>query len=197
MSPEALLNLLNNNQEKNVGYTDDFSRDNGWLKGWGSFNISGNSIIISDSQSEDSALTFLGGTYLWQDYYFQAKVSLAKGNAFALTARYHDENNFVSCDFADDHVALTQRVKKADLPDTETLLGTNLSSGREAVVGIFVRQGTGSCFLDGKKVVTGPIDNSLKHGGISFKIWDPNPSQKGITLTVKELRTSNTSPVLP
>jgi peptidoglycan/xylan/chitin deacetylase (PgdA/CDA1 family) len=197
LGPKDLLNLLNNNQEKTIGYTDDFSQDNGWLKGWGSFNISGNSITISDSQSEDSALTFLGGTYLWQDYYVQAKTRLFKGNAFALTARYYDENNFVSCDFSDDHVALAQRVKKADLLDTETLLETNLNSGREAIVGISVKQGMGSCFLDGKKVVTGPIDNSLKHGGISFKIWDPNPAQKGSALTIRDLRTSALPPALP
>jgi len=51
---QDLLKMLSDNNDKTVNYADDFSRDNGWLKGWGTFSIAKNAMTISDSQTEDS-----------------------------------------------------------------------------------------------------------------------------------------------
>ncbi len=186
-SAEKFLNLLNNNQDKPLNYIDDFSCDNGWIKGWGSLNINNGAMEISDSRNEDSGLAFLSGSRLWKDYFFRADVVLSKSNAFALTGRYANENNYVSCDFADNYIALTQRIKGQDRPDVEVLRLTNLNTVRKVQVGIMVNKNQAGCYLDGKLAVSGLIDSDLDHGGVSFKIWDSNPEQKGGVLRVKKV----------
>lgn len=188
ISAAQLLAMLKNTETKPIDFQDDFSQDKGWIRGWGASNIGKGGMTISDSQEEDSGLVFLSGSYLWKDYFTEARAVLLKGHAFALSARYEDENNYVSCDFSDSHVALTQRLAGKDLPDVEVPPPANLNIGREALVGIQVSGNQGSCFLDGKPVVSGPLESDLNHGGISIKIWDT--IEKGSTLLVKNLRVS-------
>ncbi|OGI16902.1 MAG: hypothetical protein A2Z52_00860 [Candidatus Moranbacteria bacterium RBG_19FT_COMBO_42_6] len=188
MSSEELLQLLENGQSKSMAYEDNFSQNKGWLRGWGNITVEKSGMFISNSKEDDSGLAFLSGSYLWKDYFAQAKVSLLKGNAFAFNARYYDENNYVSCDFSDGFVSLTQRIKGKGLPDIEVLQQTGLTSGREAEVGIYVVKDQASCYLNGKPVVTGTIEKDLEHGGISFKIWDSE--RKGTMLQVKKIQVS-------
>lgn len=190
MGGNELLKMLADNKDKPINYTDNFSMDNGWLKGWGISKIDKNTLTISDSPTEDSGLTFLSGTYLWSDYYAEARISLVKGSGFAITARYKDENNYVTCDFSDTHMALTQRVDKIDKPDIEVDQIFNFSSRNNFIAGIYVYGNQASCFLDGQEIVTGAIENGLTHGGISFKIWDFDKNIKGSTVVIKNLKVS-------
>lgn len=189
ITSEGLLNMIEGAQTKAMGYEDDFSQNKGWIRGWGSMIIGENAMTISDSQEEDSGLAFLSGSYLWRNYFAEAKVALQKGDAFAFSARYYDENNYVSCDFSNSHIALTQRVRGQDMPDIEAPQVTYLNSGREAEVAIYVNNNQASCYLDGKAVVSGTLSSELEHGGISFKVWDS--VQKGTTLQVKKIKVSD------
>lgn len=189
ISSEELLKMLEDTQSKSLAYEDDFSQNQGWLRGWGSVTMGKNGMIISDSQEDASGQAFLSGSYLWKDYFAQAKIALLKGNAFAFSARYYDENNYVSCDYSGGHVSLSQRIRGKDMPDIEVLQQTNLSSGREAEIAIYVSKNQASCYLDGKLAVTGPVERDLEHGGISFKVWDT--LEKGTTLQVKKVKVSD------
>ena len=191
LNGEQLQKMLVNLESKPANYKDNFSEDNGWLRGWGTVNISNNRLNISDSQFEDSGLAFLGGSYLWKDYWVKARANISKGTAFAIGARYYDENNYVACDFADGHVTLSQRVNGTDLPDIEIIGDNNISRGRDVESGIFISGKQAGCYLDGKLIVEGTIDDRLEHGGINFKIW--NTGQKGSALSVKELEVSDKS----
>lgn len=189
MNDQELLNMLNNNQEKTLPYADNFSRNNGWLKGWGIINFSENSMTISDSAEDDSAMTFLGGSYLWKDYYARTEVKIFNKTAFAMTARFQNESNFASCEFSDNYISLTQTINKNEKADINTAVNTNLSGGRPAQIGIAVFGNQVSCFLDGQKIVSGELDKRLNHGGVGFKIWDTG--QKGATLMINDLKISN------
>ena len=189
MRSEELLDALENGQSKGITYEDNFSQNKGWLRGWGSVTIEKGGMFISNSQEDDSGLAFLSGSYLWRDYFAQANVRFLKGNAFAFSGRYYDENNYFSCDFSDNFVSITQRVKGKDMPEIEAIQQTNLRSGREAEIGIYVKNNQASCFLDGKSVVSGVISAELEHGGISFKIWDSE--QTGTMLQVKKIKVSD------
>ena len=193
-SAENLLKLLVNNNEKDLNYTDNFTKNNGWLQGWGVLAFSKNKMSISDSPTDDSGMTFLAGSYLWKDYFFQVRTSIQNGGAFALVARYEDENNYVACDFTDIHVALAQHANGQDKPDTEVLQQTNLGSGRIANVGVAVFGNQVSCFLDGKAVISGIISDDLANGGIGFKLWDTN-QKKGSILYISDLKVENAMPV--
>lgn len=192
MSAERLVGLLANNEEKLIGYTDDFTKDNGWLRGWGELKIGDGSMVLSDSETDDSSMAFLGGSYLWRDYFFQSQVALPHGGAFALSARYKDENNHLTCDFTENHVTFTQQVDGQNKLEAEAASLTRLGSGRTAAAGIAVFGSRAGCFLDGRLIVSGTIESSLASGGIGFKMWDTG--QRGSSLVVKELRVSGDDP---
>jgi peptidoglycan/xylan/chitin deacetylase (PgdA/CDA1 family) len=186
ISAEQLIGMLKNSESKAINYLDNFSNDRGWLKGWGTVAVANGKMTVGDSADEDSGLAFLDGSYLWKDYSANSEVHIARGNAFAISARYEDENNYVACDFADGHVALSQRVNGQDKPDIEILGNNNLSSGRIIRAGIFVSENQAGCYLDGKLMVSGTVDDELEHGGISFKVW--NTGQKGSQIIINNLK---------
>ena len=150
-------------------------------------------MTIGSSDNDDSALTFLAGSYQWKNYFMESSIRMTKGNAFAIAARYKDENSFVTCDYSENNVALTQRINKEDKLDTETPVHTNLLEGNNVRVGIYVNGNTASCYLDGKKIVSSVIDSRLAHGGVGFKTW-VTVGQNRATLVVDHLKISDTLP---
>jgi peptidoglycan/xylan/chitin deacetylase (PgdA/CDA1 family) len=192
---EKLVELMNNDMEKSLDYTDNFTKNNGWLQGWGQLTFNKNRMTISDSPTDDSGMTFLGGTFLWKDYISQVRVSLPKGGAFALVARYQNEDNYVACDFTDFHVAFAQRANGVDEPDREQLIQTNLNSGRIADVGVSVQGDKAICYLDGKPAATGVVERGLENGGVGIKMWDLN-SKKGSLLIVSDLKVTGNVPAV-
>ncbi|HEX7586534.1 MAG TPA: hypothetical protein VF390_02795, partial [Patescibacteria group bacterium] len=192
-SGKNLLALLDNNQDKPSDYSDNFMSNKGWLQGWGALAISGGKMTLSDTSQDDSGMTFLGGSYLWQDYFFQVKILNAKNSAFALSARYRDENNYIACDFTDVGIAITQRIAGQDKPDIEVISAAGINNGQQASVGISVINNQVSCYLDGKVVVRGLIDDRLSQGGIGLKLWDTD--QKGGALTAEDLKISAAPPL--
>lgn len=194
MSSADLLKIMRDSETKDIPYSDNFSKNNGWIKGWGTMNIEAGQMFLSDSAGEDSGVVFLNGSYLWKNYQLNAAIDLKKGNTFALAARYADENNYIACDFTDGRVVFTQRVKGVNMPDIEILEPNGIIEGANINVGISADGDMGVCYIDGRQVVSGKIDDSLDHGGISFKIWDINREQTGNALIVKNL---SVSPKLP
>jgi peptidoglycan/xylan/chitin deacetylase (PgdA/CDA1 family) len=191
-SADELLDLLEDNRDKAVGYTDDLTKNNGWLRGWGVLTIGDGTMSISDSADDDSGMSFLSGSYLWKEYFLKVKVSMQNGGAFSLLARYRDENNHVACDFSDNHVALTSRVGSQDQLISEVPLVTRLETGRVADAGVAVFGRWAGCSLDGRIVASGIVGESLANGGIGFKMWDTG--KKGSSLVVSALKVSADDP---
>lgn len=188
-SSNELLTMLDGIQDKPVKFIDDFSSNKGWLAGWGLIDVENNSITIGSTETEDSALTFLGGSYLWGNYYLQANVSVKDGNAFALGGRFKDGNNYIACGYYDNRIVLSQKVNGQEKPEIESLQQTNISSGKENQVGIYLNGENVSCFFNGTMAVSGQIDKNLQHGGVSFNIW--NSLQKNVQLKITKLKVSN------
>ena len=193
ISANDLLKILQDSEAKSLPYNDDLSKNNGWIRGWGTMEMKNGEILLSDSENEDSGVTFLNGSYLWKDYDFRASVVLKKSNTFALTGRYADANNYMACDFSNGQVSFTQRVNGMDLPDISTLQPTGFVEGNTVNVGLSVQENIGSCYVNGKQFVSGTIEKSLNNGGIGFKIWDLNPGQKGNTIIIQQLNVTGTT----
>jgi hypothetical protein len=172
MTTAKLISLLSGSQEKELPYSDNFFRNKGWLDGWGSFRLSQGLLITGASQDEDSSMTFLNGTALWEDYKMTAALELIKGNSFAIVARYNNGNNYISCDFSDANVSLNQRVRGEEktIAESDDIYPINPEQLIDA--GIEVRGEQAACYLNGQKIVSGLISSELDHGGIGFKTWN-------------------------
>ncbi len=182
MSADKLLWLIEKTQAKKLNYADNFSSDNGWMSGWGLISILKNTLLIGATNEEDSALTFLGGSYLWEDYLLQADVRVKNGNAFTLNGRYKNGNNYISCNYYSNRIVLQQRTNGTDYEEIDTSLATGLGDTKKTKVGISIIGNTANCFLNGEKVLTSKIDPTTGHGGISFNIWNSIPEEKAYLL---------------
>lgn len=182
MSANELIWMLEETQTKPDEYADDFSKNNGWMAGWGTIGVLKNTLIIGTTENEDSALAFLGGSYLWDNYFLQADVRVKGGKAFTLNGRYKDGNNYVSCNYYDNRVVLQQKFKGVSSTELETEILTGLSKDKKSKVGIYVVGNKANCFLNGKNVLTGEISPQLSHGGISFNIWNSIAQEKAYLL---------------
>ncbi len=193
ISAQDIVNLFEYNQEKLLNYQDYFLKNNGWMAGRGFIEINNGSLRLKDSELEGSSIAFLGGSYLWDNYSVKANIRVEKTDSLALTARYHDQNNNVSCVFSDHYISLVQNINSKEILDIRNSTETSLSSGREAEIGILVNGDEASCFLDGKAIVNGTIDSSLSHGGVGFKVWDT--LEKGSALIIRNFKAEKISSI--
>lgn len=172
MSKDQLLFLINADHEKTLPYEDTFSKNRGWLTGWGNFELKNGLLLTRASASEDSSLTFLDGTYTWADYEMSATARLIQGNAFAAVVRYTNGNNYASCDFSTGGVSLSQRIAGMETTIFESAENLQIIPNADISVKIAVAGNKAVCYIEGKAAASGPLSQSLDHGGIGFKTWD-------------------------
>ena len=184
-SATDLLAVLENSRGKEIPYYDDFKKDNGWQKDWGQMEFKDDSMIINAHASTTGSAVFLDGSYLWQDYVLKADVYLTKGQVFSLMARYKDGKNYVMCSFSDKSVRIEQFLN-GERKILSEIKGDFVFIGRDRKAGIGVQNNTVNCYLDDKIAMKGyNLDQSLNHGGIGFKTWDPQMNNS--ELIVKEI----------
>ena len=180
-----LLTILQNSREKILPYFDDFIKNKGWKKTWGNMNLEGGSLVIGAHSSTTGSMILLEGTYLWQDYVFNADVYLTKGQVFSLVARYKDEMNYAMCSFSDKSVKLEQ-VIDGERKILSEIKGDFVFAGKNRVVGVGVYGNTTNCYIDGKIAMKGyNLEQSLSQGGIGFKTWDMQTNNS--ELIIKEI----------
>ncbi len=183
-----LVQMLDDARYKPPDYADNFTADKGWLRGWGDLRVGDGKMLVGTTNTEDSASTFLSGSSLWTNYLMSVKAEMIKGNSFELVARYQDENNYLSCDFAGDEVILSQKVQGQNKPSVETPLSSEIVAGAAFSAAIKVDSGSATCYLGEKPVVSGTVDSALDHGGIGFKTWDSQGT--GSSFLVTDLKVS-------
>ncbi|MFA5776995.1 MAG: polysaccharide deacetylase family protein [Parcubacteria group bacterium] len=183
ISASKLLFILEGNEKKTFPYADSFSEDRGWITGWGKSSLENGLLLTGASESEDSSLTFLGGTFLWRDYSISANAKFIKGNSFSVIGRYISGNNYVSCDFSNFGVSLTERVKGEERIISESAKPLALISGTDLSVGMSTKGDQASCLIEGKALVSGKLSSDLSHGGIGFKTWDNSINNSSILIS--------------
>lgn len=188
--PRQLLTKIANGQSKTKSaYFDDFLTDHGWLEGWGTRIIDKDLMLTGANPAEDSSLTFLDGSYLWKNYILRSRVRLAKGRSFAVLARYKNGDNYVSCDFDQEQVAISQRFR--GLETTLVKIDQNLDfiSQKEIEAGIIIEDEKLSCLVDGKIVAEAILTKDFDSGGVGFKTWDA--SLNNSSLVIKSVKVDN------
>ena len=184
ISAKDLLAILESNEEKPLDDKIYYIKDTDWQKSWGDIEAIDNALFVGNSEWEDSAMTFLGGSYLWKNYEVQASASVIKGNNFSISTRFKDENNYASCEYSDTRAVLFQRSDGIEKPFIEKDLFTNIV-GRKTDVSMRAQNNWAGCYLDGNLIVSGNLDNNLDHGGLGFKVWDS--TGKGVIIKLENL----------
>lgn len=178
-----LLILLDNNSEKELPFQDNFRHNKGWYSSWGKTTEDGNSLVIESDKNNTGSLSFLSGTYLWQDYSLLAKLKILKGDAFSAVVRYNDSQNYVSCDFSSNGFSLSEVVASKEFIINESEKKILLDNKQEKQVGVIVQGNQVKCLLDGELVAQGIISPSLTHGGIGFKTWNNQEMDNQISIS--------------
>ena len=187
---DNLLKVLNTAKEKNLPYFDDFSDYKGWAKNYGKLSIENNSMIMG-SRFSNGSLIFLDGSYLWEDYFFKSKIKLLKGQTFSLLARYNGDNNYVSCEFTPEFIRI-ERVIEGKRELVYEKKDNFVFIGKDREVGIRIKNNTVDCYINGKVVTENyDIKNIPKHGGIGFRIWDPEINNSEIIIKKVSVEETN------
>lgn len=172
IKPVDLANVLINSLDKqNITYEDKFTSDKGWIEGWGSRQFQDGLMLTGPTNSEDSSLTFLDGTYLWKDYTFKGKVKLVKGKSFAFLARYKDGDDYISCDYGAEEISINIHQNGEETRLTDVPISSQIFTN-EIEAGISVKDQNVSCLLNNSPVVSAQLSQNFSNGGIGLKTWD-------------------------
>jgi hypothetical protein len=124
------------------------------------------------------SMAFLEGTRLWNEYTFTANVRQFTGKNAGLLGMYHDNDNSLMCDFAQDAVRVrqvtdnqtvilamtTQKELPYELPDANFTLSMRIAD-HQAI-----------CSINGEPIAETPIEE--KPGGIGFRVSE-KPEENG------------------
>jgi peptidoglycan/xylan/chitin deacetylase (PgdA/CDA1 family) len=170
---EKLLDVIKDGEEKTLPYDDTFDNNNGWIKIWGEPIINNGTLSLQASPQQAGASTVLDGTALWGDYETEARVVSPRGTGVLLWTRFQDEKNNAACNFGPEFVHVEQvlngekrvlsGVRRPNMIPSGTFTLTVRTEGRTVI-----------CSINGVEIVrTEFLNESLSHGGIGIKIWDP------------------------
>lgn len=172
VSPNELVSKFLNSEDKTASdYKDNFFIDKGWMVGWGKRQFQNGLMLTGPTNSEDSSLTFLDGSFLWQDYVFESQVQLMKGKAFALMARYQNGNDYATCDFGEEELSINEHRDGTEYTLAQIPFSSEIFAS-QGEAGVSVHGQRISCLANGKEVLSSSLNTSLDHGGIGFKTWD-------------------------
>jgi len=186
MSTSELLALLKTSQAKDNNFQDHFENNQGWVAGWGSIDFQNGLMLARSTNSEDSSLAFLNGSFGWKNYFFQGRVKILAGRSFALVGRYQNGNNYISCDFDIDHAAVSQRTRDDEKILAENSLDLSYLKNREITVSLRANGNDIECLVEGKTIAKARVDSDFLNGGVGFKTWDERLNNS--SLLVKEVR---------
>lgn len=188
ISAAALLQILDQNKEKELPYSDSFWDNKGWISRWGKVRVWGD-LLIGDNDGEKSGnLTVLLGTKSWQNYAFKADFILDQGNSLSQVVRYQDEENYISCNFSDAGVSIIEKDNGNDITLAEQPSEiSNISRNSDNQIETDITGNQVSCFLNGGKAVEAQISQKNANGGVGFYIWDDLPETT--TIRIKKIET--------
>jgi len=165
-----LIMHMENGIEKSSTYNDDFTRNRGWISGWGSTTFQNGFMHLGAEGLGTGGLTYLDGSQSWRNYEYTLKVSEVKGKTLSLVLRYNSNKDYVACDYSNDHVSI---VKVEDKPIQVTYSVIELDLSKPTLYQAKIVGKSLSCGIDGRTVVSSGIDALSEMGGIGVKVWDP------------------------
>ncbi|MEK6948117.1 MAG: polysaccharide deacetylase family protein [Nanoarchaeota archaeon] len=180
-SGKDLVDILKNGFNKDLPFRDDFTYNKGWTIVAGQDVIGKNNFALKSLNESNTTMAFLDGSYNFKDYSYNVKIEPFDSGSVSVIARFKDDENYVSCDFALGSVKIRESVN-----GNSTLLSDQkfILSDSTHLLGITVNKGNISCSVDNNKVTSADgISESLANGGVGIKRWSNIDS----SLTIKEV----------
>ncbi len=172
---EDLVNVLDQTEDKQLPYSDDFSTNHGWFASWGNISTTDNSLYLTSTRTDQGSMAVLEGSFLWKNIDISAEVNIIQGDSFSLIGAYQD-NSFLACNFYEQGLSLTKYNKARGIEEliSETNLANILSlKNTKAKVGMRVSEQNISCQLNGSDilVINSSLPNINSEGGIGIRTW--------------------------
>jgi peptidoglycan/xylan/chitin deacetylase (PgdA/CDA1 family) len=183
MSGDELLKELEKSEAKKLPYTDDFNTDNGWIStGWGNFEINpleSKLALLPKAPNGAGSAVVLDGTGGWKDYSIKASLRSPYRSSAFIWVRFKDDKNNAACNIGRGFAHIEQ-VVDGDKRVIRGLRPAQLPEGKFEME-VRVKGRNVRCYVDGQLLVeTNFLDESLKKGGIGFKVWDSEVGSQAI-----------------
>lgn len=181
-SGDDIVRAVETSRTKQLPFTASFSEGDGWIRGWGSVELTLQGLKLVATNNQTGSVAILDGTREWKNYELKTTIEKRKGSSVYLYARFLDDYNFVGCNFGPQvlHIEQTKNGEKRvikGVPNDKGVLTNELE------IGIRVDERHVECLLNGSSVVTTDfLDASLDHGGVGVKSWDPEPENSEIII---------------
>ena len=171
-SVNDLLRIIENGEDKAVGYTDSFQKDNGWITEWGKEDVSDGALRLRSTDGTSGAVTYLDGTEQWNNFELTATVALEKDtDSLSIIARADRFSNYSYCNFG------KYSMSYSEIVDGQKVLGNKWSGNfkysmsNKVEVGIRVEGGKTTCSMNGVPMVINRNIKISRGGMIGFSIW--------------------------
>lgn len=168
LSANKLLAILEASNSVSLPYEENYGNEYQWINLWGKNEINGQMLGIG-SISDGGAMSYLDGSYLWEDYLFEANLEYNAAKNVFLVSRFHDIQNYVACKYEEGHIS----IRKVIGGDKEIIANEEISNNngfKGSKLGMAVKEDTITCYLDNYPVVEITDFGIPQNGGIGFLV---------------------------
>jgi len=174
LKTSELLSTLDGDKDKTLPYIDDLSQNNGWMTAWGDtmFKTNEGMQLRNEINSESGNMTFLEGTYLWENYSVKTNFKAVGDYNLSILVGIQDSEDYLACDYRSDKVAIIavnngQERIVAEKPG-------NFLADQLIPAAVTNKGGQIECSLGSNSILSVQADPRFIHGGIGVKTWSGN-----------------------
>jgi peptidoglycan/xylan/chitin deacetylase (PgdA/CDA1 family) len=184
-SGEELLAYLNTSAQKTLPFTDDFNKETGWRKTWGSLMFKKGEFSIGASDQTTGGAVFLAGSGSWPKYTFSVLPKDINGESVTLVSNYVNDQNYLECTYTDKFVRLAQTINgKKEIIFEQRLLKRQMFDE----LGIARESNTLECLLGDQTVLSSDIMPISSAGLIGIKTWDKEVGKSTFVIEKAEVK---------
>lgn len=178
---EQLMQQITASQGLSLPYSEDFSNPYQWVSTWGEIYHDQNGLTLKRPTNTTTALVYLDGSYLWENYDFEISSKDIESTTISLIARFQSTIDYVACTAYQKKVTvdLIQENKRTVLV-TKNLNWDAIGrtdANNDIRLGIRVIDDQIDCFVNGKLVASATSPAIHPHGGVGVKLWNPTTDQ--------------------
>jgi peptidoglycan/xylan/chitin deacetylase (PgdA/CDA1 family) len=181
ISSDGLLDILGQNKEKKMPYSDSFWKNQGWKSSWGGTKVWGD-LALLETEAGGGNMTTLHGTSFWKNYIMQSQVQINSGESVSQVVRYKNDGNYAQCSFGKTGISVFQKIDGKEYTLAEKQGNFDFQPDSSMVLGTEIVGSDIKCYLNGNLELAAQISQDLDSGGIGFSIWDDLPENASVSV---------------
>lgn len=162
-----------------------------WGLGYGTLFLMIDHLQIGGGKENTASLVLLDGGYDLEDYTFTTHFDWNRGTSYALVARFHNYENFVTCSYVDYGARVSiisqvngERITHNSSPSLKT---KSIESWKDLSFGIRVFNGVVECLKEGEVVLRNTLSDTPDKGTVGIAIWAKNPGEALVSINKIEV----------